>query len=403
MKKLTILASALLLILACQKAENILQITLDAPDGVGAGNLPTVVSISPGNGQELTDQNSGQSGIQGKIEIVFSNYMDPNTMTESYITILNTATGTPISSGNFSTEYYQEIRKLFIFIDDAPSAGAYLLTLSGMTNTYGVALDFDGDNEEDGAPYDDYLSTFWTTGYTDTLVITDWPQVVNFSPDTILISWTQQPLIDISFDAAMDTSTLNTTNITLENSGGSAQTLNVLNKSLNWIQLQPAGNLAYGDNYTISVNCANIKRTGDSRTPTYLLYLDGNDDGPEATEPELQSYFRVDTVPPPTVDAADITNGARFTFNRLIDETTISNSSVIVYDNIGYVPGDLRIYTDVGNTYTMVDYYYKRATSGNPDAFVSRIIKYAAKDYYLDGDGNGIGGEPWDDYWEENF
>ncbi|OGC39417.1 hypothetical protein A2Y85_08290 [candidate division WOR-3 bacterium RBG_13_43_14] len=402
MKKLTIFASAILLLLACQKAENILQIVPGAPDNIGAGNLPTVTSITPGVGQELIDQNSSQSGIQGKIEIVFSNFMDPSTMTESYFIILNTATGSAIPSSGITTEYYQEIKKLFIFIDDAPSAGAYLLTLSGMTNTYGVPLDFDGDNEEDGAPYDDYLSTFWTTGYTDTLVVRTWPQITAFAPDTIATP-NQQPLIILLFNANMDTSTVNTTNITLENSSGSAQTLNVVLKTLTTITLQPASNLALGDNYTINVNCANIKRTGDSRTPGYLLNLDGNEDGPESTEPELQSYFRVDTVVPPHVDAADITGGARFIFTRLIDESTLSGSSVIVFDDIGYVPGDLRIYTNTGNTYTIVDYYYKRATSGNPDALVSRSVKDASKNYFLDGDGNGIGGEAWDDYWEYNF
>ncbi len=402
MKKLTILASAFLLLLACQKAENILQIVPGAPDDIGAGNLPAVVWITPGNGQELVDQNSGQSGIQGRIEIVFSDFMDPNTMNESYVKILNTATGSEIPSSAISTEYFQAIKKLFIYISDAPSAGAYLLTLSGVTNTYGSSLDFDGDNKYDGVPYDGYLSTFWTAGNTDTLVLTTWPKIVAFSPDTVATS-NQQPLIAIVFNLTMDTATVNTTNITLRNSGGNAQTLNVLAKTLNTIVLQPASNLALADNYTISVNCASIKRVGDSRTPAYLLYLDGDQDGPEATEPELQSYFRVDTVIPPRVDAADITGGARFIFTRLIGPATISNNTVIVYDNIGYVPGDLRVYANAANTYTIVDYYYKRATSGNPDAFVSRSIKDASKDYYLDGDVNGIGGEPWDDYWEENF
>ena len=398
MRSLLVICLGLMLVIACQKAENELGIVPGAPDGIGAGNLPTVTNINPGNGQELIDQNSSQSGIQGTIEITFSDYMDANTLITDNIVILNTTNGSQITSG-ITTEYYPEIKKLFIYIDDVPSSSTFLLRLisGGMKNTYGSPLDFDGDNNIDGSPYDDYLSTFWTQGNTDTLIDVNQPQINIFIPDTIATT-DQQPLIFINFDTEMDTTTLNTSNITLTNESGSSQTLNVILKTLTNITLQPANVLATAQNYTITVKCNSIKRIGDSQTPGYLLILDGNKDGPEESEPDLQSYFRVDDPNnPPTVTVSSISGGATFTFSRLIDETTITQDNLKVYDNLGYVPGDFRIYTDTGNNYTMVDYYYKRTISGNKGAFVSRNVT-ATNGYKLDGNGNGIGGEDWDDY-----
>ena len=405
MKRALIFAFTLIVIIACQKAENIFGIDPGLPDSYGAGNLPYVMQITPSNGGQLTDHSSVEPGIQGQIEIIFSNYMDEATLTTTNIEILNTTTNTAIASSYITTEYFPEIRKLFIYIDTIPAGGAYLLTLSNMTNQYGTRLDFDRDNIDDGS-YDDYLSTFWTTGNTDTLVTLTWPQIASIDPYLERVT-NQQPVITIDFSSTspygMDQTTLPTTNFSLVNSTGASYGLSQISVSGSQVQLQPAGNLPYGDNYTLTISCSNIKKIAKSTTPSYLTVLDGNANGPEATEPDTGGYFRVDTVIPPRVNASDITGGGKFTFTRLIDESTIDLTNIKVFDANGHIPGELRIYYDADSTYTMVDYYYKRPTSGDPDAFVSKDIKDKHKDYYLDGNANGIGGEPWDDYWEYNF
>jgi hypothetical protein len=404
MKKALIFAFSLLLIIACQKAENIFGIDPGLPDGTGAGNLPMVVNIDPANGAQMTDHDGTVSGIQGEFQITFSDYMDEATLTTANIEILNTTTNSTITG--VTAEYFPEIRTLFIYIDELPSGSGYLLTLSGMTNRYGSPLEFDGDNFDDGTPYDDFLSTFWTTGITDTLVDITWPQIASVDPYLERTS-DQQPVITIDFSNTgmfgMDDNTLGTSNFSLVNSSGTAYPLTQLSVSGSQVRFQPTGTLPLGDNYTLTITCSNIEKIVKSTTPDYLPVLDGNGNGPEATEPDTGGYFRVDTVIPPQVSVAGITGGAMFTFSRLIDETTIDLNSIRVFDDAGFVPGELRIYTDAGHNYTMVDYYFMRATSGMPDAFVSRDIKDATKDYYLDGDGNEIGGEPWDDYWEYNF
>lgn len=406
MKKIVYLGLILLVILACQKAENILLPDPDMPQGIGAGNLPTVTGINPVNYTQMTDQDASTPGIQGLITVSFSDYMDEASLTnKDNIIILDVRTNTNIASDKITPEYYPEIKTLYISISDVPDSGSFLLRLvsgaTGMRNTYGSPLDGDNDDFADGTPYDDYHSTFWTTPLSDTLVATFQPTISNFSPDTVATNNTQ-PFISIEFPTVspMDTLTLDTGNIQLSEEGGGSVSLNLISRDFDGVVLQPANPLTTGKNYTITVVCNNIKRLGDSKTPNYLLRLDGDEDGPEENEPDLQSYFRVDDPNnPPRVQSVTTigTSGVRITFTRLLDASTVTVNNVKVYDNSGYVPGDMRIYTNTAGDRTIIDYYYKRTIGVGRQAFVAKEVK-ATNGYNLDGNNNGIGGEPWDDY-----
>jgi hypothetical protein len=400
MKKLLLLTSCLLLVLACQKGVNDLVVNSDLPLGTGAGNLPTVTNANPAAYTEILDQDASKAGIQGKIEITFSDFMDAATVTNpANIQLFNTRTGQDVSG--VTTEYFQEIRKLYIYIADVPDSGVYYLRLTsgGMTNTYGSPLDFDGDNLADGSPYDDVLIPYYTAPLLDTFVIPLQAVITSFSPDTVAVN-NLQPLISLSFTAGftMDSTTLNANNIKLANEGGTDQPLTVVAKDLHSVTLRPVSNLATAANYRITVKCDNIKRLGDSQTPAYYLKLDGNQDGPAASEPDLQSIFRVDDPAfPPTCNVTAIgTSGALFTFSRLIDETTISTATIAVYDNSGFVPGQFRVYNDPTNTYTLLEYYFQRTIGAGRNGWISKNLK-ATNGYLFDGNGNGIGGELWDD------
>lgn len=405
MRKIIYLGLSILIVLACQKAENILSPDPDMPQGIGAGNLPTVTSITPVNYTQMTDQNASTPGIQGLITVRFSDYMDEASLTVNNIVILDVRTNTNIASDKITPEYYQEIKTLYISISDVPDSGSFLLRLvsgtTGMRNIYGSPLDGDNDDFADGTPYDDYHSTFWTAPLSDTLVATFQPMISDFSPDTIATSNTQ-PFISIEFPTVspMDTLTLTTSNIKLAQENGGPISLNLISRDFYGVVLQPINPLTTGKNYTITVVCNNIKRLGDSKTPVYLLRLDGDDDGPEETEPDLQSYFRVDDPNnPPRVQSITAigTSGVTITFTRLLDNNTITANNIKVYDNTGYVPGDMRIYTNTAGDRTIIDYYYKRTIGGGRRAFVAKEVK-ATNGYNFDGNGNGIGGEPWDNY-----
>ncbi len=371
MKKLIYLAFGLLLALGC-KGENELSPDPDMPQGIGAGNLPSVISINPADGSEMTDQDASTPGIQGLITVRFTNYMDESSLISNNVIILDVRTNTTIATDKITTEYYPEIKTLYVSISDVPDSGSFLLRLvsgeNGMKNTYGSPLDGDNDGLPDGTPYDDYHSTFWTAPLSDTLVLTLQPTIIGFSPDTVALN-DNQPLISITFSVStpMDTLTLNTGNVKLQDQDGNPVSLNLISRNLFGIVLQPANPLATGKNYTITLVCNNIKRLGDSKTPEYLLRLDGDNDGPEQSEPDLQSYFRVDDPnnPPRIVNVSAIGNtGVTITFSRLIDNATITANNINVYDNSGYVPGEMRIYTNTAGDRTLIDYYFKRTIGG---------------------------------------
>jgi len=403
MKKLIYLGLSLLLVLACQKVENILSPDSDMPQEIGAGNLPTVTSITPSNYTQMTDQDATAPGIQGLITVRFSDYMDETTLNNTNIIILDVRTNTTIGSNKITPEYYPEIRTLYISISDVPDSGSFLLRLvsGGLKNSYGSPLDGNNNDFVNGSPYDDYHSTFWTTPFSDSLILTFQPTIDGFVPDTIATTNTQ-PMIDITTAGypLLDTSTLNSNNVKLTDANGNPITLNVISKDIDEIILQPANPLTTGQNYNITVICNNIKCLGDHLTPVYFLKLDGDNDGPEESEPDLQSYFRVDDPnnPPHIQSVSAIGNsGVTITFTRLLNESTITSSTIKVHDNIGYVPGQQRIYRNAAGDQTIVDYYYQRTIGGGRRVFVSKEIK-AANGYFFDGDNNGIGGEPWDDY-----
>lgn len=403
MKKLLFLALGLAIIVACQKGDNALIIDPDSPLGTGDGGLPQVASIDPAYGGQLFDESSNQTGIQGQITVVFDNYMDPATITAANVSILNVRTNDEIDPADMSVEYFQEIRTMYIWLDLVPDSGMFLiqLTSGGMRNTYGSPLDFDGDDVADGSPYDDFHSVFYTAPIVvDTPMVLVQPMITGFTPDTIATSATQ-PLIQLDFNLPMDTSTLNNSTITLTDEGGDERSLNVVAKTLTSITLQPASALADEENYTITVACDDIRMhrgLTDARTPEYFLKLDGDEDGPEQNEPDLTSYFRVDdpNAPPHLTSVVDIgSSGATITFSRLLEDATVNRDNIKIYDAVGYVPGDLRIYTNTAGDRTIVDYYYLRTVGSGLHAYLL-IGLQGTNGYYFDGNGNGIGGEPWD-------
>jgi len=411
MKKALIFSAILLLTIACQKAENILEINPDLPQNIGAANLPTVTSIVPANKGLITDQNGGQSGYPAQIEIIFSDFMDEATFTSSNIELWNTRTNTKLTSG-ITYKYYAEIRKLFIYITDLGTTGAeYLVRLvsgsSGVRNRYGLPIDFDKDSLADGTPYDDYLSTFYTTGGNpDSCVTTVWSRLgflPGNPPDTVRTG-NQTPALTIFFSEPMDTATLSTTNFSLTSEDGTPAVLNRTGVLPQAVTFTPSGPLTIGKNYILKVKCANVKQKVKYISQiSYLLPLDGNFDGPEATEPDYETYFRVDSVIPPHVDqVTSIFRGITLTFSRLLDTTTVNLNTIQAFDDAGYIPGELRIYTKPppDDNKTFVDYYFKRTPTTGRRVFISRSVKAAGKEYYLDGNGNEIGGEDWDDdYW----
>jgi hypothetical protein len=405
MRRSFIILIAVLLFIAC-KQENILPpVNTDLPT-IGAGNFPYVQNVSPQNRALLTDDDPDTSGIQATVVVTFSDFMDPESFSGN-VKVMNTTTGDSVPG--IKVSYNKEARKLYVRSEGWSSSSAYLLRLvcGGIKNRYGTILDGNRDGVDDGSPYDDYITTFYTTGSaSDSCVPTTPPVITSVSPDTERIT-NPRPTITITFSTGMDTANLANylTNFKLFKGSvaGDPVPIDTVYCTPNIISFklkQTSDSLLNGNKYYFVIKSANLKAKYPRNTPDYLLPLDADYDGPEPNEPDFVWYFLYDTIAPPTVSDEAITNGRRFNFSKRMDETTLNQENIKVFDATGYVPGTFVILNrTVGNVVmTSVEYYFERTTNGPFKVFVAKNVK-STKGRMLDSNGNGIGGEDNDDYW----
>jgi hypothetical protein len=404
MKKALILSLAVLLFFACKQDNLFPDYDADLPT-TGAGNFPHVVSVSPNNRGQIFDDNPDTSDIQASVTVTFSDYMDWATLTGN-VKVINTTTGGEVQS--IVVTYNAEARKAYIRSDGWASGSAYLLTLSagadGIKNRFGTALDGDRDTIYDGSPYDDYLTTFYTSGSaSDSCVAIIAPRVISINPDTERV-FIPQPEITINFSTAMDTTNLANyiTNFKLFKGSiaGDPVPIDTAYCIPMSIRFKPRDSLLVGNTYFFVITSANVKAKYPNNTPAYLLPLDADYDGSEPTEPNFSWYFLYDTIAPPRVtNCEEIMNGVRIDFSTRMDQTTLTTENIKVFDSIGYVPGSFVIVNESSDYHTTtVEYYFERTAYSPSKVFVSKNVK-STKGRMLDSNDNGIGGEDKDDCW----
>ena len=387
----------------CKKGDNPLATNPDDSNTAGARNLATVESVTPANGDSL-------GNLYGRVEIVFSHFMEENTVSTSNITILNTATNTEVT--NHSVAYDPLHRLAFVTVPEWSDNAAFLLRVTtGATNNAGKPMDGDADNMEDGTPYDDFLTTFYTgTGWPALARISP-PRISSHTPDTtggVL----RNTLFTVSFaNGPMDSLTLTTANFHLTKTAtGAAVSIQRLGFTPNSVTFElPAGDLLdWGTRYTFTVDGGEVKAFPDTTgEDTYLLLLDSDGDGPEEAEPDFSwDFITVDTTgssqgsPPRVVGVNEQPDHLAISFGGDPDEkmeiTTFTQQNIRAFDNNGYIPGTF--HNDLDSL--GLRYFYDRPTSGF--GTVSLLVSMQVTDIdgnLLDGNGNGVGGEPGlDDY-----
>jgi hypothetical protein len=405
MKRIIPLLGLALVFTGCQ-LDNPVTSNTDQPSGTGAGNLPVVNSVLPANGTLLQDDSPDSAGISATVVITFSDYMDPTTINDSSIKVRNT-TADALVQGLVLT-YSPNARRLSIRSRDWQTASEYLVTAvsGGVRNRYGAPLDGNANLTSDGTPYDDYLSTFYTTGgNVGNLVAIAPPTVLQINPDTSRVD-TVLPNVQVVFSAVMDSSTLVGTsgtpkNITLTRaSDGNVVPIQFTAGVGASLQFAPTNPLSFGQKYQVNLAASKIMAKYPARTPEYVRVLDSDGRGLQANEPDLVWCFVVDTVIPPRVQQSDrISNGARLDFSKLMDEPSLAPELVLVYDDDGFVPGAM-YKTLVPGAYplrTRLEYYFSRPVQGTIRVRVVHRVK-DTKGLLLDSNGNGVGGEPTDDY-----
>jgi hypothetical protein len=395
-----IVICALALFCAC-KLKNTMFDGTDQPLGNGAGNLPQVASANPANAALLVDDDTLAAGIQGTVEIVFSDYLDPATVVAANIEVLNTSTG--VLAPNLTLNYGPAARRLFIRGDNWQPNSAFLVTLKtgGIADRQGNALDGYPNQRNDGAPYDDFLTTFYTSGSgPGDCIATVPPRIAAIAPDTGRID-TAFPDISVSFTQGMDTLSLgNLNNIQLTGAAGAVQPLTIVLVNPFQLTVRPASPLALGQVYTVTLKSSELKAVLRANAPAFLAGLDADGNGAQAQEPDFKWYFLADTSLAPDVDSAVLADDhIQIDFTQLMDTASLTSGTVRVFDGAGYVPGTL--HTSVTyEGFTRVDYYFVRPADPELSVFVSHRVK-SRNGLLLDGNGNGVGGEPTDDYQEE--
>jgi len=396
MRTTILLAAIPLLIVCCLEGVNPLDVNTDLPLGTGAGNLPCVSQVAPSNRGQLLDDDPDVDGIQATVVVTFSDFMDEASLAGN-VTVTNTLTGQDIT--NLSITYNADARKLYVRHADWTGSSAYLLTLKA-TNSWGEPIDGNRNGEADDGPYDDALGTFYTSGVSsDSCVFVSPPRISGVEPDTIRTTDTL-PGITVTFDTPMDTTTLVAGNFTLTSESGSSVPLNRLYVSQGSVTFEPGQALRHGYIYTLMVASSRVLAEAPWNTPSYLLALDADRDGAEAAEPDYSTYFLCDTQSAPTVSISGITNGLRFDFDQQMDLATLTPENIRAFDGVGYIPGTLETTNHGPGNVARVDYYFSRSTSGADRAFVAKEVE-SEDGTMLDGQDypNGIGGEPWDDFW----
>ncbi|GEM_PF-850923 len=394
-KLLAWLLLASCLFVMCKKVDNPLEVDTDLPARFGSSNLFQVIATYPTNRALLVDEDNSLPGIQATVIITFSDYLDEKTIKDGF-SIFNTTTSSPFFADTF---YYSGLaRKLYIKSSNWTPSSAFLLTLKSdkIKNRFGAALDGDGDGKEDGAPFDNKLLTFYTTGSSpDSCPDITAPRVVSISPDTQRIR-SRMPNINITFNKRMDTLTFNDINVKLLDATGSSIPITIM-RGLTSVSFQPHDSLLWDRVFTVKLISEGIKAESIKGTISYLRKLDGNFDGPSATEPDFSFYFLLDSIAPPTV--ANLTRGQNnflIEFSTLMDERSLTDDNVKGFDDKGYNPGRIVLRTE--NNRTKLEYYFTRPVEGRIKVLVLRSVK-SNKGRNLDVNGNGIGGEIFDDYW----
>ena len=407
MRKYITLPLVFLLVLSCAKKENPLSVDHTAANLEEVGTaLPAVVETYPANKGEITDENDDVSGIQARIKIVFSDYMDETTINSTNVLFYNVMEN---KYEDVDMEYDAARKTLYLSKAEFQDNCAFVLILKpGITNLAGNPLDGNGNGKEDGDPYDRAVFYFYTGNGDDVVdgARTAPPYIASVIPDTSG-NVPVNAYFEVTFaNGPIDTSTISTSCFHLEKtSTGTAVTLEIDTVTFDMVRLVISGGdtLDRGERYTFTIDAGKIKALPDSlyergcTLTAYLMDLDMDGDGLEPEEENVVIYFVTEGISYPHVisgTSRDYGDYFYFKFDKKMDASTFTQENIRVFDDFGYVPGTMIIDLDSMG----VKYYYDRDVSGTVEGWVAMEVM-DTEGHMLDGNGNGIGGEEGKDDW----
>ena len=350
----------------------------------------------------LNDLDPAEDGVQDAILVVFDQPMTPATMVEASLELTATTAGAPAPRIE-SINYYPSARRMEINATFAEET-AYLLTLTagGATNLAGIPLDPNFNAASDGSPWDDARLTFHNGTAEETDLAP--PMVGLFSPPEQ--GGIEDPGIFIQFgflDGPMDASTFGEGSLKLLRTEDSTE-VGITIDSITPTQLlaTPNNRLEFGTRYTAVLSAQVADSAGN--------LLDANGDGfIWPNEPDFVWDFQMaddstTNSTPPTVSRVssqfplsfDVRFEESLTGEQVsMDPATMVPANIQCVDSRGQIPleiGDLSPSGDEVTCYML----------SQPEGEVTVIVTIGVTDSFgnpLDGNGNGLGGEPGLDDW----
>lgn len=395
---------ALLLVFSCSKKDNPFEPNRDGYNDAVQMDLSFIAGLSPAPGGSIADQDPDVTGIQGEIIIYFADFMDASTITTSNIVVRNLTSGGG-SVANEVLTYNRELKKAVYRGTFSNDACFGVTLMSGLENEAGVQFDGNNNGWDDGSPYDDYIYKLLTGTGVDTFDY-DHPEINAVSPGPSNGN-SITPLITVMFtDGDLDTNTLTTANVTLAySSSGASVTCSLVTRTMSGITIQPNSELDTATQYTVTVRCANI---ADEDGNACLGFL-GENMGYIASIPDYSWDFVTSDFgdpdyddDPPTASASVAGQELIVSFDDYMVVSTFTTDNIRVYETgneqnlVGSIIPD---YDERGFHYSL-----ENAVGGtNYTLWISPMVQEQAPgNWYLDGNGNDVGGE-WDDEYTYSF
>ncbi|MEO8576085.1 MAG: Ig-like domain-containing protein [Gemmatimonadales bacterium] len=272
----------------------------------GDTNAPSVTAVVPASGATNVALNT-------TVKVTFSEPMDPTSITTTTFSLKNTVTSAVIAS----TVTYDNATTSATLTPGAPLAGNTNYTVTVTTGAKDAA----------GNP----LGGQFTSTFTTLILDSTPPSVTSVNPVNNATGVPISTNVLVSFNEAMDPTTINTTTVTLRNTGTSAVVAGTVtfNSGTNVATFTPSGPLSNATNYTVSVT-------------TGVKDVAGN-----AIAAQFNSNFTTaalaDVIPPTIVSRTPIngatgqavTTNATVTFSENMDASTINATNITLTTTSG--------------------------------------------------------------------
>ena len=267
----------------------------------------TTVDITPPH-VNATSPVDGATGVSraGTSTVTFSEPMDPATITTSTFNIRVTSSGQILAG----TVTYNATTRVAEFVPSSPLPNATQLTVTVTTGVKDLA----------GNAMATAFTARWTTRDEDG------PTVTASLPAQGAQGVSANTAITVTFSEAVQTSTINTTNLTLKATSGGANIPGVIVfNGTNTATFTPSAPLTSGTNYTFTVTGVKDIAGNNMPAPFVLTFTVG-----DVTAPTV-----VSTVPADLASGVSTTAPITVTFSEPMDQATITSATFFVRPTAG--------------------------------------------------------------------